>query len=83
LDVARPEDDGDRESEAQPKLVAEHGHGVAGVKVMARVTIVARVGFRHLMTGMWLGCFFVDFVCHVAHFALRNKRWTFAFAKAS
>jgi hypothetical protein len=40
---------------------------VAGVKVMAHVS------FRHLVTGMWIGRFSVDFVCHVVHFALRNK----------
>ena len=67
FNIARPEDDGDRESEAQPKLVAKHGHGVAGVKVMAHMS------FRHLVTDMWIGRFSVDFVCHVVHFVFRNK----------
>jgi hypothetical protein len=75
LDVARPEDDGDRESEAQPKLVAKHGHGVAGV------TVVTGVSFRHLVMGMWVGSFLMDFVCHVVHFALRKKQCGFSHAR--
>ena len=42
LDVRRPEDHGNRESEAQPELVAKHSDGVSGV------TVVVSVGAGHL-----------------------------------
>src|SRR5258708_39401901 len=61
LDLGRPEDDGNREREAQPKLVAKHRHGVTGVTVMASVAI------RHPVAGFCLGPVFVLLVRSVIH----------------
>ena len=61
LDVARPEDDGNRESEAQPKLVAKHGDGVS------RVMAVTCGGSRHIMDNVRSNQFAI-MVRYVVHF---------------
>jgi len=66
LDIGRPENHWDCESEAQPKLVAKHGDGVS------RVTVVTRVGSRHLVAGLRTGRFVV-LVCHVIHFEFGSQ----------
>jgi len=68
LDIGRPEDHWNCESEAQPKLVTKHGDGMSGV------TVVTRVGLRNLVTDMWVGHFSMGLVCHVVHFELRNEQ---------
>ena len=67
LDIGRPEDHWDGETEAQPKLVTKHGDRVSGV------TVVTRVGFRNLVTGMWVRHLSMGFVCHVVHFELTKR----------
>jgi hypothetical protein len=62
------------QSEAQPKLVTKHRHG------MSLVAVVATGGRRHPMTGMWVGRLSVDLMCNVAHFQLRWHRRQLAFA---
>ena len=46
LDIGRPKDHRNGESEAQPKLVAKHGNGVP------RVTVVTCVGFQHAVANV-------------------------------
>ena len=46
LDIRRPKNHRNGESEAQPKLVAKHGDGVS------RVTVVTCVGSRHAVAGL-------------------------------
>src|SRR3989442_676865 len=61
LNVCRPDDHGNRKSEAQPKLVAKHCHGVSSVAV------VTSMGIRHLVTSMWIGRLSVILVRCVIH----------------
>src|SRR5260370_36622245 len=59
LHIRRPHDDRNRQSKAQPELVAEHCHGMSGVAVVAawhRVTGVRAWGRYMLMS------------CHRFHF---------------
>jgi len=61
LDIRRPEDHRNGESEAQPKLVTKHGDGVS------RVTVVTCGGSRHIVDDMRTN-WFVIVVRHVVHF---------------
>jgi len=61
LDVHRPEDHGNRKSEAQPELVTKHGDGVSDV------TVVVSLGHWHFVTGMWVRRLSGDFMCHLVH----------------
>jgi len=61
LDIGRPEDHWNRESKAQPKLVAKHGDGVSSV------TVVTRVGVGNVVPSM-VADRFAFLVCHVVHF---------------
>src|SRR5580704_2549600 len=63
LDVARPQDNGNRESEAQPKLVAKHGDGVS------RVMVVTCGGSRHIMDDVRINRL-VIVVRYVVHFEI-------------
>jgi hypothetical protein len=62
LDVRRPDDHRNRESEAKPKLIAKHSDGVSGMAIMASV------GTRHFHAGMWVSRLSVAFMSHVLHF---------------
>ena len=73
LDVRRPEDHGNRESEAQPKLVAKHRDGVSGV------TVVVSVSGRHIVIMVRVGRFPLRVACQLIHLELRSQyqgRWT-------
>jgi hypothetical protein len=63
LDVARPQDDRNRESEAQPKLVAKHGDGVS------RVMVVTCGGSRHILNDLRINRL-VIVVRYVVHFEI-------------
>jgi len=67
LDVARPQDDGNRESEAQPKLVAKHGDGVS------RVMVVTCGGSRHIVDDVRTNRF-VIVVRYVVHFEFSSHK---------
>ena len=67
LDVARPQDDGNRESEAQPKLVAKHGDGVP------RVMVVTCGGSRHIVDDVRTNRF-VIVVRYVVHFEFSGHK---------
>ena len=56
LEVVAPDDDGDRQHEAQPELVAEHRDGVAGVAVVGRFLSAGLVGVRRVVLVVGRGC---------------------------
>jgi len=67
LNVGRPEDYGNCESETQPEFIAEHGNGVPGV------TVVAAVNVGHFVTGVRVGRLMI-IVAHVVHLKV-HLRW--------
>jgi hypothetical protein len=67
LDVARPQDDGNRESEAQPKLAAKHGDGVP------RVMVVTCGDSRHIVDDVRTNRF-VIVVSYAVHFEVSGHK---------
>ena len=67
MNVGRPEDYGNCESETQPEFIAEHGNGVPGV------TVVAAVNVGHFVTGVRVGRLMI-IVAHVVHLNV-HLRW--------
>jgi hypothetical protein len=61
LDIDGPEDHRNRQSEAQPELVAKHCDGVS------RVTIVTPMSFGHFVRGMRIDRLPVIMMRHIVH----------------
>jgi hypothetical protein len=61
LNVARPDDDGNRQAKTQPEFVPKHRNGVAGVSIVAALIV------RHLVTGVWVRRVCAILVCRRFH----------------
>jgi hypothetical protein len=61
LDVARPNNDGNRQRKTQREFVPKHRNGVAGVSIVAALIV------RHLVTGGRIGRVSVIRVCRQFH----------------